>query len=82
MTENTELSTVEKLEKDREYNSNRSTVNSEKEREAIRQRRKELRNTPTSELSRAQRAARWAAKASAHLGERVKDTDILREMAD
>ena len=82
MTENTELSTVEKLEKDREYNSNRSTVDSEKEREALREHRKKLRNAPNSELSDTEKAAKWSAKASAHLGERVKDTDILREMAD
>jgi len=78
--ENETESIVDRLEKDREYNTNRPTVNSEKEREALREYRKKLRNTPNSELSDTEKARKWSAKASAHLGERVKDTEILREM--
>ena len=79
-TTDEEIAIVDKLEKDREYNSNKPTVDSEKERETLREYRKKLRNTPNSELTQAEKAAKWSAKASLHLGERVKDTDILREM--
>jgi hypothetical protein len=78
--ENETESIVDRLEKDREYNSNKSTIDSEKEREDLREHRKKLRNAPNSELSDTEKATKWSAKASAHLGERVKDTDILREM--
>jgi len=81
-TTDEEMATVDKLKKDREYNTNRPTVNSDKERKALREYRKKRSNTPNSELSDTEKAAKWSAKASAHLGERVKDTDILREMED
>ena len=80
--ENETESIVDRLEKDREYNSNRSTVDSEKAREALREYKKKLRNTPNSELSDSEKAAKWSTKASLHLGERVQDTDILREMEE
>ena len=79
-TNDEEMATVDKLEKDREYNSNRSTIDSEKAREAMREHKKKLRNTPNSELTEAEKAMKWSTRASVHLGEPVQDTEILEEM--
>ena len=75
------ISTVDKIEKHIEYNTPRGTgVDSRKERKAMRQEAERRKNTPTSELERGVRASIYAAKASRHLGEHIRDTDILPQM--
>jgi len=74
--------TVDLLEKDREYNSNRATIDSRKERKSMREEKERIRNTPNSELKPKRRASIWARKASRHLEERITDLDILKQMDD
>jgi hypothetical protein len=78
MSEDT--ATVDLLEKDREYNSNRSTIDSRKERDWMQQEKERLRNTESPDLTPEERASRWARKASMHLEEPIGQLDILKQM--